>query len=59
MHKNKLIIGNIDHMNTKIMLSLLLLLTCPLFMQKLLTLVGTWKTIDDKTGYARAEVLIN
>ena len=58
MHKNKLIIGNIDHMNTKIMLSLLLLLTCPFIHAKAPDLVGTWKTIDDKTGYARAEVLI-
>jgi len=58
MHKNKLIIGNIDYMNTKIMLSILLLLACPFIHAKTLDLVGIWKAIDDKTGYARADVLI-
>ncbi len=45
-------------MNTKIMLSILLMLTCSFIHAKTLDLVGTWKAIDDKTGYARADVLI-
>lgn len=41
------------------MLSILLLLSCPFIHAKTLDLAGTWKAIDDKTGYARADVVIS
>lgn len=47
------------HMNTKIIVTTLLLLACPFIQAQVPDLVGTWKTIDDKTGYARAEVFIS
>ena len=45
-------------MNTKIILSGLVLLASSILHAETPDLTGTWKTIDDKTGYARADVLI-
>lgn len=45
-------------MNTKIILSGLALIASSMIHAETPDLAGTWKTIDDKTGYARADVLI-
>lgn len=45
-------------MNTKIILSGLVLLASSILHAETPDLTGTWKTIDDKTGYARADILI-
>ncbi|OTG72710.1 signal peptidase [Acinetobacter sp. ANC 4169] len=45
-------------MNTKIVVSTLLLLASTFSYAQISDLGGTWKAIDDKTGYARADVLI-
>ncbi|WP_250852379.1 DUF2147 domain-containing protein [Acinetobacter sp. ANC 5414] len=45
-------------MNTKIILSGLVLIASSMIHAETPDLAGIWKTIDDKTGYARADVLI-
>lgn len=45
-------------MNTKIILSGLVLIASSMIHAETPDLAGTWKTIDDKTGYARADVFI-
>ncbi|NNH76665.1 DUF2147 domain-containing protein [Acinetobacter sp. ANC 5380] len=45
-------------MNTKIILSGLVPIASSMIHAETADLAGTWKTIDDKTGYARADVLI-
>jgi len=49
--------GNND-MNRKIIASTLLLLASTFSHAQISDLAGTWKAIDDKTGYARADILI-
>jgi uncharacterized protein (DUF2147 family) len=45
-------------MNTKITLSGLVPIASSMIHAETADLAGSWKTIDDKTGYARADVLI-
>ena len=45
-------------MNTKITLSGLVPIASSMIHAETADLAGTWKTIDDKTRYVRAEVLI-